>query len=86
MLAGAEPEELITVRVASARPRPQLAASDAIGAGITMLALVLGLAELAFLPLTRARAASESAGEAVRTIAAGAASDRRRRAELRRPA
>ena len=47
LLAGAEPEELITAVVASARHRPDLAAGDAIGANLTMLTLVLGLAALA---------------------------------------
>jgi cation:H+ antiporter len=47
LLAGAEPEELITAVVASARHHPELAAGDAIGANITMLTLVLGLAALA---------------------------------------
>jgi cation:H+ antiporter len=47
LLAGAEPEELITAAIASARHRPELAAGDAIGANLTMLTLVLGLAALA---------------------------------------
>src|SRR5437763_6112880 len=47
LLAGAEPEELITAVIASARHRPELAAGDAIGANLTMLTLVLGLAALA---------------------------------------
>src|SRR5258708_37922196 len=47
LLAGAEPEEMITAVVASARHRPGLAAGDAIGANLTMLPLVLGLAALA---------------------------------------
>jgi cation:H+ antiporter len=47
LLAGAEPEELITAVVASARHHPELATGDAIGANITMLTLVLGLAALA---------------------------------------
>jgi cation:H+ antiporter len=47
LLAGAEPEELVTAVVASARHRPDLAAGDAIGANLTMLTLVLGLAALA---------------------------------------
>src|SRR5690348_12544013 len=47
LLAGAEPEEMITAVVASARHRPGLAAGDAIGANLTMLTLVLGLAALA---------------------------------------
>jgi cation:H+ antiporter len=47
LLAGAEPEEMITAVVASGRHRPGLAAGDAIGANLTMLTLVLGLAALA---------------------------------------
>src|SRR5260370_40897134 len=47
LLAGAEPEERITAVIASGRHRPGLAAGDAIGANLTMLTLVLGLAALA---------------------------------------
>ncbi len=47
LLAGAEPEEMITAVIASERHRPGLAAGDAIGANLTMLTLVLGLAALA---------------------------------------
>jgi cation:H+ antiporter len=47
LLAGAEPEEMITAAIASARHHPGLAAGDAIGANLTMLTLVLGLAALA---------------------------------------
>jgi cation:H+ antiporter len=47
LLAGAEPEEMITAVSASGRHRPGLAAGDAIGANLTMLTLVLGLAALA---------------------------------------
>jgi cation:H+ antiporter len=47
LLAGAEPEEMITAIIASARHRPGLAVGDAIGANLTMLTLVLGLAALA---------------------------------------
>ena len=47
LLAGAEPEEMITTVIASGRHRPGLAAGDAIGANLTMLTLVLGLAALA---------------------------------------
>lgn len=47
LLAGAEPEEMITAVIASARHRPGLAAGDAVGANLTMLTLVLGLAALA---------------------------------------
>ena len=46
LLAGAEPEELLTAVLASARDRPGLAAGDALGANITMLTAVLGLAAL----------------------------------------
>lgn len=52
LLAGAEPEELITAVTAAARDRPGIAVGDAIGANITMLTLALGLAALvAPLPL-----------------------------------
>jgi cation:H+ antiporter len=47
LLAGAEPEEMITAVIASARHRPELAAGDAIGANLTMLTLVLGVAAFA---------------------------------------
>ena len=47
LLAGAEPEEMITAVIASGRHRPGLAAGDAIGANLTMLTLVLGLAAVA---------------------------------------
>jgi cation:H+ antiporter len=47
LLAGAEPEEMITAAIASGRHHPGLAAGDAIGANLTMLTLVLGLAALA---------------------------------------
>src|SRR5215470_7523 len=47
LLAGAEPEEMITAAISSGRHRPGLAAGDAIGANLTMLTLVLGLAALA---------------------------------------
>jgi cation:H+ antiporter len=47
VLAGAEPEELVTAVVASARHLPGIAAGDAIGANVTMLTVVLGLAALA---------------------------------------
>ena len=47
LLAGAEPEEMITAVIASGRHRPELAAGDAIGANLTMLTLVLGVAALA---------------------------------------
>ena len=44
LLAGAEPEELITAVVAAIRGRGGIAAGDAIGANVTMLTVVLGLA------------------------------------------
>lgn len=47
LLAGAEPEELVTSVLAAADARPGLAAGDAIGANITMLTAGLGLAALA---------------------------------------
>lgn len=47
VLAGAEPEELVTSVLAAARGHPGMAAGDAIGASLTVLTLVLGLAILA---------------------------------------
>lgn len=46
LLAGAEPEELLTALLASAQDRPGLAVGDAIGANVTMLTGALGLAAL----------------------------------------
>ncbi len=46
LLAGAEPEELLTVVIAALQDRPGLAAGDAIGANVTMLTACLGLAAL----------------------------------------
>lgn len=47
LLAGAEPEELVTAALAAAQDRPGLAVGDAIGANVTMLTAALGLAALA---------------------------------------
>ena len=47
VLAGAEPEEMVTAIFASARHLPGIAAGDAVGANVTMLTVVLGLAALA---------------------------------------
>ena len=47
VLAGAEPEEMVTAIFASGRHLPGIAAGDAIGANVTMLTVVLGLAALA---------------------------------------
>lgn len=44
LLAGAEPEELLTAVLASGAGHPGLAAGDAIGANVTMLTATLGLA------------------------------------------
>ncbi len=46
LLAGAEPEELVTAVLASAQDRPGLAAGDALGANLTMLTAAVGLAAL----------------------------------------
>jgi cation:H+ antiporter len=46
LLAGAEPEELLTAVLASGQHRPGLAAGDAIGANVTMLTACIGLAAL----------------------------------------
>ena len=47
LLAGAEPEELITAITAGVRDRPGIGVGDAIGANLTMLTLALGLAAIA---------------------------------------
>lgn len=47
VLAGAEPEEMVTAIFASLRHHPGIAAGDAVGANVTMLTGVLGLAALA---------------------------------------
>jgi cation:H+ antiporter len=54
LLAGAEPEELLTAVIAALQDRPGLAAGDAIGANVTMLTVTLGLAAL-FRPLPLGR-------------------------------
>jgi cation:H+ antiporter len=46
LLAGAEPEELLTGVLASSSGHPGLAAGDALGANVTMLTVTLGLAAL----------------------------------------
>jgi cation:H+ antiporter len=53
LVAGAEPEEMVTAAIASARHHPGIALGDALGANVTMLTLVLGLiAVLVGLPLS----------------------------------
>ncbi|MBK7722572.1 MAG: hypothetical protein IPI32_10225 [Austwickia sp.] len=47
LLAGAEPEEMVTALIASGTGNPVLAATDALGANVTMTALGLGLALVA---------------------------------------
>jgi cation:H+ antiporter len=63
LLAGAEPEELLTAVIASLRDRPGLAVGDAIGANITMLTVCLGLAAL-LMPLPVGRRVRQYAGMA----------------------
>lgn len=46
LLAGAEPEELFTAVIAAVRGQGGIAAGDAIGANVTMLTLVVGLAAI----------------------------------------
>jgi len=73
LLAGAEPEELLTAVLASAQDRPGLAVGDAIGANVTMLTGALGLAALVrplpIGPRTRLYAAG-SAGAGVLAVLA----------------
>ena len=44
ILAGAEPEELVTAAIAASRHHPAIGAGDAVGANVTMLTLVIGAA------------------------------------------
>jgi cation:H+ antiporter len=46
LLAGAEPEEMVTAVLAALADRPGLAVGDALGANVTMLTAALGLAAL----------------------------------------
>jgi cation:H+ antiporter len=62
LVAGAEPEEMVTAAIASARHHPGIALGDALGANVTMLTLVLGsIAVLAGVPLS-ARVRSYAVG------------------------
>ncbi len=61
LLAGAEPEELLTAVIAALQDRPGLAAGDAIGANVTMLTACLGLAALVR-PLAIGRRVRQYAG------------------------
>jgi cation:H+ antiporter len=70
LLAGAEPEELITAVTASLRGRPGIGAGDAIGANVTMLTLTVGLAaSIRPLPL-RGRVRTYAVGATVAGAAA----------------
>lgn len=76
VLAGAEPEELVTAIFATLRHHPGIAVGDAIGANLTMLTLVLGLAAvlrpLPFGPTIRVYAlAAGAAGVAAAAILVG---------------
>jgi cation:H+ antiporter len=76
LVAGAEPEELTTALVASVRHRPAIAAGDAIGANVTMLTLVIGLASLARpLPVGARVRPYAVAAVATGALAAGAIAD-----------
>ena len=73
VLAGAEPEELVTAVVASARHLPGIAAGDAIGANATMLTVVLGLAALARPIQLRSRVRTYALATSAAGVAAGLA-------------
>jgi cation:H+ antiporter len=64
ILAGAEPEELVTAVIAASRHHPAIGAGDAVGANVTVLTLVIGAA-CVITPL--------SFGSRLRWYAAGAA-------------
>jgi cation:H+ antiporter len=70
LLAGAEPEELITAVTAGLRGHPAIGVGDAIGANVTMLTLALGLATIMRpLPL-RGRVRSYAVGATIAGVAA----------------
>lgn len=73
LLAGAEPEEMATAVIASAQGRPVLAATDALGANVTMLTLGLGLALLVQPVAVRARLRRYAGFAALTGVAAAAA-------------
>lgn len=70
LLAGAEPEELVTAVVAAVQGQPGVAAGDAIGANVTLLTLIVGGLAMAS-PLTLGRrGAHYAAAAAVAGVAA----------------
>jgi|SRR5690348_16672916 len=60
VLAGLEPEEMLTAAVASGRGAPDLAVGNVIGTNVTIVTLALGLAAL-IAPITIARAVRRQA-------------------------
>lgn len=50
LLAGLEPEEMLTAAIASARGAPSLAVGNVVGTNITIVTLALGLSALLFPP------------------------------------
>src|ERR1700737_408224 len=48
LLAGLEPEEMLTAAIASARGAPTLAVGNVIGTNVTIVTLALGLSVLIF--------------------------------------
>lgn len=78
LLAGAEPEELITAVLAALRERPGIAVGDAIGANVTLVTLVLGALALIAAPValvgrvrTYAMLAAAAAAVAVAAVVTG---------------
>jgi cation:H+ antiporter len=77
ILAGAEPEELVTAVIAAARHHPGIGAGDAVGANVTMLTLVIGAAcvitPMSFGPRLRlyAAGAAVTAGAAALALLGG---------------
>jgi cation:H+ antiporter len=72
LLAGAEPEELITAITAGVRDRPGIGIGDAIGANLTMLTLTLGLAATAHPVPLRGPVRVYAAGATVAGLSAAA--------------
>src|SRR5437764_11557327 len=60
LLAGLEPEEMLTAAIASARGAPTLAVGNVIGTNVTIVTLALGLSALIF-PMTIERSVRRQA-------------------------
>lgn len=73
LLAGAEPEELVTAVLAAVRGQPGIAVGDALGANITLLTLALGVLGLASVVALDTRIRDYAIGAGLAGLAGSAA-------------